>query len=101
MDVSARESVSRKTRFFHSPGENALTVQLSQGPAEIQRALFLARLEPLLRIKAKENQQAGGGGGKAGCQKSDKVLLPLDTKRELAKAAHVSHDGPPELKDWI
>jgi hypothetical protein len=50
------------------------------------------KLEPLLKVKAKENQKAGGGGGKAGCQKSDKVPDPIDTKKELAKAAHVSHD---------
>jgi hypothetical protein len=33
---------------------------------------------------------AGVGGGVAGCQKSDKVVQPVDTKRELAAIAGVS-----------
>jgi hypothetical protein len=50
---------------------------------------LVLKLEPLLRVKGKENQSQGGGGGKAGCQKSDK---PVDTKKELARTAGVSHD---------
>jgi hypothetical protein len=45
------------------------------------------KLKPLIEAKAKENQSKGGGGGKAGCQKSDKVPSPIDTKKELAKVA--------------
>lgn len=54
--------------------------------------------EPLIKAKAKANQVAGGGGGVAGCQKSDKVLDPIDTKKEIAKAAKVSHDTVAKVK---
>lgn len=57
-----------------------------------QRVELALKLEPLLAAKGKANQRAGGGGGKAGCQKSDKVVASIDTKKELAKIAGVSHD---------
>ena len=53
------------------------------------RVELVLKLEPLLRVKAKANQRAGGQSSEVGRQKSDK---PLDTKRDLAKAAGVSHD---------
>jgi hypothetical protein len=50
---------------------------------------LVLRLEPLLRVKAKEKEHER----KTTCQKSDKSSLPTyDTKKELAKAAGVSHD---------
>jgi len=50
----------------------------------------LARaMEPLIAARAKENQKAGGQSREVGRQKSDK---PLDTKKEAAKLAGVSHD---------
>jgi 16S rRNA G966 N2-methylase RsmD len=55
-------------------------------------------LEPLIATKAKANQVAGGGGGKAGCQKSDKVVESIDTKKEIAKVADVSHDTVAKVK---
>jgi hypothetical protein len=60
--------------------------------------VLVLKLEPLLKKKAKENQSKGGGGGKAGCQKSDKVVSPVDTKKELAAIAHVSHDTIAKVK---
>jgi hypothetical protein len=50
---------------------------------------LVLKLEPLLMKEAKEKEHER----KTTCQKSDKSLLPtMDTKKELAKAAHVSHD---------
>jgi len=48
------------------------------------RAELALKLKPVIAEKAKENNSKGGQG----CQISDKV----DTKKELAKAAGVSHD---------
>ena len=39
--------------------------------------------------KAKEHEKAGGGSGPSGHQKSDN---PIDTKKELARLAHTSHE---------
>lgn len=51
------------------------------------------KLQPLIAQRAKVNQSKGGakslGGGKVVRQKSDK---PVDTKREVAEIAGVSHD---------
>lgn len=54
------------------------------------RVELVLKLEPLLRIKAKENQ-SGGQGGVLLLQKSVKATT-ANTQKELAKAAHVSHD---------
>jgi len=65
----------------------------------VSLGFFNAQLEPLLRIKAKENQQAGGGSG--GGSVRQKSAEPIQTRLELAKAAHVSHDTPQSLPDSI
>jgi hypothetical protein len=56
-------------------------------------------LEPLIAAKAKANQVARKGE-QAGpsCQKSDKLIDPIDTKKEIAKAADVSHDTVAKVK---
>jgi len=56
------------------------------------RAELALAAEPLLREKAKANQRERKGDQPgASSQKSDN-LSPIDTKKELAKLAHVSHD---------
>jgi N6-adenosine-specific RNA methylase IME4 len=56
------------------------------------RTQLALRLKETIAKRAKANQVAGGGGGKAGCQKSGKVVDAIDTKKEVAKIASVSHD---------
>ena len=69
------------------------------------RAQLALRLKPIIAEKAEKNLHLSDGKG---CQKSDKVN-PVDTKRELATIAGVSHDtihkvevvekhGTPEIK---
>ena len=58
----------------------------------------VALLKPLIQAKAKEHERAGGGDRhskthKPGCQISDN---PIDTKKELAKVASVSHNTIPK-----
>ena len=53
-----------------------------------QRAELALFLEPMFREKAKENQ----GERTDLCQTSDKGSKTIDTKKELAKVAGVSHD---------
>ena len=45
-------------------------------------------MKPVIAAKAEKNLHLAEGKG---CQKSDKVN-PVDTKKEIAKAAGVSHD---------
>lgn len=52
------------------------------------RAELALKLKPLIAAKAKENQ----GIRTDLRQNSDKSVLPVDTKKEIAKSAHVSHD---------
>ena len=61
-----------------------------------QRSVLALSMEELFKEKAKGNMSAGGEKyTKQGCQNSDKVveeILPIDSKKELAKLANVSHD---------
>ncbi len=74
-----------------------------------QRSVLALRVEEIYRQKAKENERLGGGSGASGRQKSDN---PIDTKKEIAKVARVSHDtimkvkkieveGSPEQKEKL
>ncbi len=56
-----------------------------------QRSILALVLEPLISAKAKENLKTAEPGVRGGspCQNSDN---PIDTKKELAKIAGVSHD---------
>lgn len=60
-------------------------------------AQIALKFKPTIEEKAKENLSLAGGdkkskNAKSDCQKSDKVITPIDTKKELAKLAGVSHD---------
>lgn len=58
-----------------------------------QRTLLALEFEEMFREKAKEKQKEGGGAVR---QKSDKAVI--DTKKELAKIAKVSHDTISKVK---
>ncbi len=53
-----------------------------------ERARLALRMKPVLAEKAKEHQ----GTRTDICQNSDKSFTPIDTKKEIATAAGVSHD---------
>lgn len=58
--------------------------------SDFQRVELVLKLEPLIAAKAKENQRLSDGKG---CQISDNLkMTPIDTKKELARAANVSHE---------
>jgi predicted methyltransferase len=59
------------------------------------RTQLALRLEETIAKRAKENVRKGGGSGDSGRQKSDN---PIDTKKEVAKAANVSHDTVAKVK---
>lgn len=54
------------------------------------RSILALKLKPVIAAKAKENLITHTAEGYQGCQKSDKAVV--DTKKEIAKAAGVSHD---------
>jgi hypothetical protein len=56
------------------------------------------QLEPLIAAKAKANQVASGKEYGKGCQISDKPIVSIDTKKEIAKVADVSHDTVAKVK---
>ena len=55
-----------------------------------QRSLLAIRMKPIFEKRAEMNLHLSPGQGVKGCQNSDKVNI--DTKKELAKLADVSHD---------
>lgn len=56
------------------------------------RALLAIKLKPVIAEKAKENQIKSGLDYGKGSQKSVEPIKPVDTQKELAKMANVSHD---------
>jgi N6-adenosine-specific RNA methylase IME4 len=64
--------------------------------APFERVELALVLESLFKEMAKENQRLSPGRGKKGCQNSDN--LKVDTKKEIAKAAQVSHDTVAKAK---
>ena len=64
-----------------------------------QRSVLVLQLEDVFKAKAKENQVLSGGDKKTVCQISDKPIIEkVDTKKELAKIANVSHDTIAKVK---
>jgi len=67
-----------------------------------QRGSLALVLEPLIAEKAKEQQVVAGKqhgrGQEKLCQNSDKAIEPIDTKKEIAKVAGVSHDTISRIK---
>lgn len=65
-----------------------------------QRSLLALELETLYRRKAKENLSTAGKiySPKEGLQNSAKVTSTIDTRKELATIANVSHDTIAKVK---
>jgi len=62
-----------------------------------QRSVLALEMESVFSEKAKENLKLNGGNQYAPLQKSAKVQ-PIDTRKELAKTASVSHDTIAKVK---
>jgi len=62
-----------------------------------QRIEVSMKREPLIAARAKASYEANVGRPKKSCQKSDKISR-VDTKREAAKLAGVSHPGATSQK---
>jgi 16S rRNA G966 N2-methylase RsmD len=62
------------------------------------RTQLALRLEETIAKRAKANQVESGREFGKGCQKSDKPINPIDTKKEVAKIASVSHDTVAKVK---
>ncbi len=76
------------------PAGDCLSPCLLKNPyicAECGFSQILAlKIKPVIAKKAKENLSTHTADGYQGCQNSDKA--PIDTKKEVAKLAGVSHD---------
>lgn len=59
-----------------------------------QRSVLALELEDVFKAKAKQNQ----GIRTDICHISDKSIIPIDTKKEVAKVANVSHDTIAKVK---
>ena len=99
-----RTSLNTVTSFSNIIGGNFFGCDTEKRFTELERAQLALRLKPIIAEKAKEKQSEGGGAVR---QKSDKAVI--DTKKELATIAGVSHDtihkvevvekhGTPEIK---
>lgn len=81
-------------RHFQSRRRLSCPYRLLKNPyicAECGFSQILAlKIKPVIAKKAKENLSTHTANGYQGCQNSDKA--PIDTKKEVAKLAGVSHD---------
>ena len=66
--------------------------------SDYQRSVLALRLESVIAAKAKENSVRSGKDFGKGCQNSDNPMQPVDTKKEIAKIAGVSHDTVHRVK---
>jgi len=62
------------------------------------RSILALQITDMFIKKAKENLKSSGENYGKGCQKSDKAIDKIDTKKELAKVANVSHDTIAKVK---
>ena len=62
------------------------------------RAVLALKLEPLLKKKAKENQEVRKGKQAGSSPQKSAELKPIETRKEIAAAAHVSHDTIAKVK---
>jgi len=83
IDLADRDA-ARAWIIRHQLGRRNLT--------PFQKVELALQMEPSIRKTAKENQIAGGKSKNQLCQISDEAIKPVDTKKELAKIAGVSHD---------
>lgn len=99
-EIAQRWNLDFQTKSKHFKDENEVKewMILNQfGRRNINgyvRSKLALQLEEVFRQKAKENQ----GSRIDICQKSDKSITPIDTKKELAKVANVSHDTIAKVK---
>jgi N6-adenosine-specific RNA methylase IME4 len=64
-----------------------------------QRSVLALQLEKVFSERAKENLKVSGENFGKGCQMSDNPIIEtIDTKKELAKVANVSHDTIAKVK---
>lgn len=62
------------------------------------RTNLALQLEPLIKKKAKANQQLSNGRGQKGCQNSDNLINAVHRYKELGKLANTSHDTVAKVK---
>jgi N6-adenosine-specific RNA methylase IME4 len=101
-EISQKHNVSYKTleKDFASRDDVKIWIINNQlGRRNISaydRSRLALQLEPLIAVRAKENYLENVGRPSKSCQKSD--TIKIDTKRELAKVANVSHDTIAKVK---
>lgn len=100
-DICTRRKIAYSTYEIDLPDRDSAKVWVIKNQfgrrnlSAYTRAELALKLEVIIAAKAKENQRKGGNAQKVGRQISDK---PLDTKKEVAKAAKVSHDTIAKVK---
>lgn len=115
-EICTKHGIEFKTReFFFADRNEAIEwiIKNQFGRRNLpayERARLALRLKPVIAAKAKENLATHTESGYQGCQISDKAAI--DTKKELARAAGVSHDtiakvekieatATPEIKEQL
>lgn len=99
-EIAKKWNLEYETESKHFKNENEAKIWMilnqvgRRNISKYVRSELVLILEDEYKILAKENLSIAGASysPKEGCQISDKVTKPIDTKKELAKVANVSHD---------
>lgn len=101
-EISQKWNLDFETESKHFEDENAVREWMilnqfgRRNLSNYQRSVLALQLEEVFKEKAKENLKLSDGKGK---QKSAEVKVePIETRKELAKVASVSHDTISKVK---
>lgn len=97
-EIAQKHSLQYKTISYEFNTRNDVIIWIIKNQfgrrnlSSYDRSKLALKLKPVIAEKAKENQEQGVNQYSL-CQKSDKPIIEkIDTKKELAKIANVSHD---------
>jgi N6-adenosine-specific RNA methylase IME4 len=103
-EIAQKWGLDCQSESMHFKDENAVFEWMilnqfgRRNLSNYQRSVLALKLEEVFREKADANLKESGKNFGKGCQKSDKPIEKVDTKKELAKVANVSHDTIAKVK---
>lgn len=97
-EIAQKHNLPYTTKAYEFDGRNDVIFWIIKNQfgrrniSNYDRALLAIKLKPVIAEKAKENQIKSGIEYGKGSHKSVEPIKPVDTQKELAKMAQVSHD---------
>lgn len=105
-EIATKHNINYETQIMQFDNENDVKIWMINNQfgrrnlSNYQKSVLALQLEEVFRVKAKENLKTNtNNANNMPCQISDKPLIKkVDTKKEIAKVANVSHDTIAKVK---